>query len=138
MTKKVRIAVYIIGSVLIAIPSFFFPDADISILGIRYHRFFLFHSAIVPFVLYLLFWNVRRGLPAEIVSLFLSGFALGVGAHLLTDIVPRKAVNFLVAGTLVPGTYVDDRLWIVGHMLLGFCLVILCFRKFSRSVTVRD
>jgi VIT1/CCC1 family predicted Fe2+/Mn2+ transporter len=135
MTKRIRIVFYLVGSALIAIPFFFFPDADISILGIKYHRFFLFHSAIVPFVLYFLLAGIRRGLPAKIAALFLSGFALGVSAHLLTDVVPRKAVNFLVAGTLVPGTYADDRLWIIGNMLLGFLLVYLGYRKYSASVS---
>ena len=122
---------------MVAVPCFFFPDADIRLLGIRYHRFFLFHSAIVPLVLYLLFLRIPRGPFLRIASLFLSGFSLGIAVHLLTDVVPRKAVNFLVVGTLVPGTYVDDRLWIVVNMLLGFGLVYLTFRKYRDGERIK-
>ncbi len=122
---------------MVAVPCFFFPDADIRLLGIRYHRFFLFHSAIVPIALYLLISRIPRGPVLQIARLFLSGFSLGVAVHLLTDVVPRKAVNFLVAGTLVPGTYVDDRLWIIGNMLLGFGLVYLVFRKYRDEERIK-
>jgi hypothetical protein len=138
MAKKVSLAVFFVCSAIVAIPSFFFPDSDISLLGIKYHRFFLFHSAIIPFALYPLFLKIRRRAFVRIASIFLSGFSLGVGAHLLTDVIPRKTVNFLVVNTLIPGTYWDDRLWIVGNMVLGFILVGLSFKKYYQTKSVSD
>ena len=85
---------------------FKFPDLDIRLLGIRNHRYFLFHSALIPLIVWLALR--RRGIIAAVV---LSAFALGVGAHLVTDLFQTKSIVFPFVGTLVKGTSLDDRLW---------------------------
>ncbi len=79
------------------------PDLDIRLLGIGYHRYFLFHSAFLPILLAIYTPKALRTLAA--------GIALGLGCHLFTDLFQYKAVIFPFIGSLVKGTSLDDRLW---------------------------
>ncbi len=108
------------------------PDLDIRYLGIGRHRFFLFHSSIGLFILrklylewlksteeasdYWVFRNARR----KAAGALLGSFALGVGIHLAIDVFQPKAVIFPFIGSLVKGTLVDDRVWLMGNSLWAF------------------
>ena len=107
-----------------------FPDKDISLLGIGSHRYFLFHSAIGVFVLkklydrYLLCDRDHPDLLTRVASkvggAFLGCAAVGMGVHLLIDVFQPKTVIFPFIGSLVNGTLVDDRLWLLGNSLWCF------------------
>lgn len=144
----------IIGAAIIpAVPAgllgLSFPDFDISTVGIGHHRFFLFHSAIVPTLLRRAYRHYVTGSTTEgspgigtrMLGAALSAFAAGVGVHLLVDGVfqPGKAVLFPVFGSLVTGTLVDDRVWLIGNGL--WCLQIardlLVFAVGDQLATIR-
>ncbi len=107
-----------------------FPDKDISYLGIGAHRYFLFHSAATVFVVGKLHQHVRErfkednGLSArigrKIFGVVCGSVALGMGVHLLLDVFEPKAVMFPLIGSLVHGTLVDDRLWLLGNSMYCF------------------
>ena len=107
-----------------------FPDIDIKILGIGWHRFFLTHSVFIPFVLYLLYrmtylrYKVRSFLGGVV-----TGSAAATGIHLITDVIPRKPVRFLFFGNLWYGSYLDDRLWIIVNALLCIWIAYRGVRK---------
>ena len=114
-----------------------FPDLDIKILGIGMHRFFLFHSAFFPLVFYMTARLILKptGIPGLILSGFCAAFAAGTGIHLLTDVFQSKAVIFPFIGSLVDGTSLDDRLWLLGNALA--CLV-FSFILYRHSLKPRD
>lgn len=106
------------------------PDADIRLLGIGNHRFFLFHSALTLWAFKWLYDRycetslagedpVRR-LTRKAAGVALAGGAVGVGVHLLVDVFEPKAVIFPFFGSLVDGTLVDDRVWLLGHSVWAF------------------
>ena len=115
--------------VLGAVVLFRFPDLDIALLGIGNHRYFLFHSAILPIVVWLV---VRRRGPLALAVA--AAFALGVGAHLVTDVFQYKNVVFPWAGTLVRGMSVDDRLWEGGNAV---ACGVLCWRSWALKRAAR-
>ncbi|HUV07501.1 MAG TPA: hypothetical protein VMX75_07210 [Spirochaetia bacterium] len=89
-----------------------FPDLDIRLLGIGYHRYFLFHSAIIP-VLGLVLLR-KHDIKNHVVFLFygfLCGLSLSIGFHLLLDVFQPAAVKFPFVGSLIDGTSIDDRVW---------------------------
>lgn len=107
-----------------------FPDLDIRVLGIGAHRYFLFHSAIS---LWAFKWLYDRycetslsgqGLAArtarKAAGVALAGAAVGVGVHLLTDSFDPKAIIFPFFGSLVDGTLVDDRVWLLANSVWAF------------------
>ncbi len=104
------------------------PDLDITTLGIGWHRFFLFHSAIGLEVLkrfYQYYQRFLRGghpMLAKAAGAALSGMAAGVGVHLAVDgtLQGHRAVIFPFFGSLVDGTLVDDNLWLLGNSLWAF------------------
>lgn len=101
---------------------FAFPDWDITLLGIGLHRFFLFHSAFA--IVGLRRFLRRRWVEAwnkTTVRVLLGGFALGIGFHLLTDLFQPKSVVF-PWGSAVPGTLLDDELWLLGHAVWALWL----------------
>jgi hypothetical protein len=128
------------GSLFLAIPVMLvsavafipFPDSDIRVLGIGWHRFFLTHSAIVPILIYLLAL-VRRfhQRVRAILGALAAGSAASIGIHLLTDIIPKKAIRFPIIGNLWYGSYLDDRSWIVGNALLCAWLVYVFVKRLS-------
>src|ERR1035437_9070261 len=107
-----------------------FPDLDISLLGIGYHRFFLFHSALGLVALRYFYrqWVEKQAYPdrwasrvkRKAVGALLGSFAVGVGIHLAIDVFQPKAVIFPFIGSLVDGTLVDDNIWLIGHSLWAF------------------
>ena len=122
MTKRGLIALgLLVGATIFAILTFKFPDLDIRLLGIGKHRYFLFHSAIVPL---LALWTSQKLRHISIVSylatIFAVGFLVGVGIHLLTDVFQTAPVKFPFIGSLVDGTSVDDRLWEGGNAHICF------------------
>lgn len=108
------------------------PDADIRVLGIGKHRFFLFHSALGVVALRYLYrlWSERvenGGRPgllertvSKVAGAALGAYALGVGVHLAIDVFQPKAVIFPFFGSLVKGTLIDDNIWLLGNSLWAF------------------
>ncbi len=66
-----------------------FPDLDIKYLGIGAHRNAFFHSGTLFFVL--LF--VAKKLDIFIFTVFIAGFGIGVGSHLLWDLFDRANIR---------------------------------------------
>lgn len=107
-----------------------FPDLDIPLLGIGYHRFFLFHSALGLVALRYFYrqWVEKQAYPDQWTSrvkkklggALLGSFAVGVGVHLAIDVFQPKAVIFPFIGSLVDGTLVDDNIWLIGNSLWAF------------------
>ncbi len=100
------------------------PDLDISVLGIGYHRYFIFHSAIGLAVLRHFYrkWNDSKGtgLVKKATGAFLGCYAVGVGIHLASDFFHPKAVIFPFFGSLIDGTLIDDNIWLLGNSLWAF------------------
>lgn len=105
------------------------PDKDISLLGIGNHRYFLFHSAIGLVLLRYLYreWvdddrrqSIVTRLGQKVAGVALGSYALGVAVHLALDVVQPKSVVFPFFGSLVSGTLVDDRIWLLGNSLWAF------------------
>jgi hypothetical protein len=108
---------------------FSFPDADISLLGIGNHRFFLFHSSIGLIVLRYFYNQWVQKLDDEkfsnratkkISGMVLGSFSIGVGIHLAVDVFQPKSIVFPFFGSLVDGTLVDDNIWLMGNSLWAF------------------
>lgn len=107
-----------------------FPDLDISLLGIGYHRFFLFHSALglVGLRYFYKQWLERQAEPdrwanrvkRKLTGALLGGFATGVGVHLAIDVFQPKSVVFPFFGSLVDGTLIDDDIWLIANSLWAF------------------
>jgi hypothetical protein len=107
-----------------------FPDLDIPLLGIGYHRFFLFHSALGLVALRYFYreWVEKQAHPDQWLSrvkrklggALLGGFAVGVGVHLAIDVFQPKAVVFPFFGSLVDATLIDDNIWLIGNSLWAF------------------
>lgn len=107
------------------------PDWDISTLGIGYHRYFLFHSAIGLVVLRHFYrqWRARTleqqsgwcgKVKQKVVGTMFGTVAAGVGIHLLVDVFQPKSIVFPFFGSLVEGTLVDDNIWLLGNSLWAF------------------
>jgi uncharacterized protein YegP (UPF0339 family) len=108
-----------------------FPDLDIRFLGIGMHRFFLFHSAIVPIALTLIVKPMAKKNAARnsLLSAFCGAFFLGIGFHLFLDGFQSKAVIFPFIGSLVAGTSLDDRLWLFCNSAICIFAAFISYRK---------
>lgn len=83
-------------------------DLDITWFGIGAHRNPIFHSAIA-YLLPIAF--IRQPRPAAAAALI--GFGLGLGSHLLWDIIDYGDVRWIPGGSA-------DRLWLLANGLLCF------------------
>lgn len=112
-----------------------FPDLDISTLGIANHRYFLFHSGAVVWMLHKIY-QARLAKSAgstqlsdkvidRMLGIVAASGAYAVGIHLAFDVVQPKSVVFPFIGSPVDGTLVDDNLWFLGNALY-------CFRTGNR------
>jgi hypothetical protein len=107
-----------------------FPDLDITLLGVGYHRFFLFHSALglVGLRYFYKQWLEKQAEPdrwasrvkRKVTGALLGGFATGVGVHLAIDVFQPKSVVFPFFGSLVDGTLIDDDIWLIANSLWAF------------------
>ena len=70
-------------------------DWDILLLGMKWHRFFIFHSAIIPFFMLPLLSNQR-------LRSFLSGLFLGISTHLIWDAYSSSYMTKLI---FIPGYF---------------------------------
>jgi hypothetical protein len=129
MKKETKYLIYVISITIIGLILFFrFPDLDISILGIGLHRYFLFHSAIFPIIVFIITGFFKK--PQFILIIlksFCGAFSTAIGVHLFTDIWQNTAVYFPFIGTLVKGTSIDDRIWIIVNMIVCFVLAFLSY-----------
>lgn len=83
-----------------------FPDLDIRLLGLGWHRNPLFHSSLSFFLLRVC---VRRG--NAVLHTLVAGFGVGLASHLWWDVLDYGDVRWL------PGGFVD-RAWLGIHGLL--------------------
>lgn len=108
-----------------------FPDLDIVHLGIGSHRYVLYHSGLAVWLLRkvhqaaLAYVGSARGGLADLVVRKMVGVALGAGAfgvgvHLLVDAFDPKAVIFPFFGSLLDGTLVEDRVWLLANAVWCF------------------
>ncbi len=125
-----KCSVLLPAGLLGACQGFSLPDADISLLGIGNHRFFLFHSALSLALLRYFHkqWLARQQNPQgwwsraqrKAAGAALGCLALGVGVHLAIDVFQPKSVVFPFIGSLAEGTLIDDNLWLLGNSLWAF------------------
>ncbi len=105
-----------IGFIITSIFSFLlfwgFPDLDISLLGIGWHRNFLFHSIIIPFILYKTFFSKKETFTSYLMNGVIFGSALSIGIHLIIDVFQPKSVHFIIVSTLIRRTLIDDNIWL--------------------------
>lgn len=104
-----------------------FPDLDIATMGIANHRFFLFHSGAVVWLLKKLYdARLARTAGSEkttdrvvdrLLGVMAASGAWAVGLHLAVDVVQPKSVVFPFIGSLV-----DDDIWLMGNSLYCFHL----------------
>jgi hypothetical protein len=114
-----------------------FCDAYIPFLGMGWHRYFLFHSALSAYLgqqllrKYDSFRNkAPKGVMEKITGGFLASGSFGIGVHLLADglfglIDGQKTVVFGIPGifkinTLIRGTYLDDNIYLLGNSFWAF------------------
>lgn len=120
--------------VLTAVAGYFFPDMDIRLLGIKNHRYWLFHSALIPFVIFAIVNRVKTG---SIIGKSLYGlciaFTLGVGVHLFQDCFEKKSIVFPIVKSLILNTYLDDILWLIANTIIAFVLAVLLGLKTARK-----
>lgn len=114
------------------------PDLDIKLLGIGWHRYFLFHSSLGLWVLKEFFNTYNEftekgdcsNITGKIFGAIGAGGAAGIGLHLLKDgafgyFEGEKSVVFGFPGifkrnTIIRGTFLDDNLWLLGNSLWAF------------------
>ncbi len=114
------------------------PDKDIKILGIGAHRNFAFHSVLAAIFGRLIIRFLRRFADCMSEEGFLNeqdaaviqhcllaaqgGVSVGVAAHLAIDgtIQGSKAVLFGDWGSLVNGTLLDDKAWLLVNAFAAF------------------
>jgi hypothetical protein len=100
--QKIFLSISIVINVVGELAFFPFPDVDIKLFGVARHRFFLFHSAIIPYVFSHIAERIARADIPKIILYSLRGsFSTAVDAHLFIDIFQSKSVHFLVVSTLV-------------------------------------
>lgn len=136
MNKKIYLICIIVISITGLIVFFNFPDLDIKMVGIGWHRFFLFHSAIIPYVLFLIAVKIAQSDLLKVILYSLCGsFCIAVGAHLFTDIFQSADIYFPVIGSLVKGISLDDRLWILVNLIVCFILGFILYKRLLRIIT---
>ena len=124
--------------VVAAIPALYIgsalPDWDITLFSIGAHRNPLFHSALPYFFagylsrqLGLISCLHRVGAIALIAPVQI-GFALGLGSHLLLDILQYGDVRWIPGGTL-------DRLWLALHT--GILLLVVWYPQHVSATYAR-
>jgi len=128
--NAVKIGVLVPGSIIGFNTGLGFPDKDISLLGIGSHRYWLFHSAFAVWMLERLYKaylakqsddpSILDRATQKILGVLGGGAAWGVGVHLAIDVFQPKSIVFPFFGSLVNGTLVDDRIWLLGNSLWCF------------------
>ena len=107
-----------------------FPDLDITTLGIRNHRFFLFHSAFAVWAMKKLYdtmlarqsgkHTVADKFVNKVLGVLGGSAAWGIGVHLIIDVFQPKSIVFPFVGSLVNGTLIDDNIWLLGNSIWCF------------------
>jgi hypothetical protein len=132
MKKNLYLIITVAVSLAGVVIFFRFPDLDIPIVGIGMHRFFLFHSAIIPLVFFFVVIIFRAELLKVILYSVCGSFCAAVGIHLFTDLFQPTAIKFPLIGSLVDGTSLDDRLWELGNLLLCLLLAFVLYKQVAR------
>lgn len=122
-----------------AFPMYWFPDFDIRLMGIRAHRNFLFHSAALTLVLFLLVRkrNLQRVLW-KLAAALVMGVGIGIGVHLFADVFQSAHVLFPFVGSLVDGTSLDDRLWVGVNSLASFSMSFALYRRIRPGLREKE
>ncbi len=125
-----KLCLAVVGAAIGVGLSLGFPDLDIRFLGIGAHRYFLFHSAALAALLYILTRRPDRGgLGRSVIDGIVFGCGIGLGSHLVVDVFGSKSVVFPFIGTLCKGTSLDDRLWIGVNAMASFVVSVLTYRR---------
>ncbi len=125
---------FVISAAIIAIPLQKFPDLDIAVLGIGLHRNFLFHSTLISFLAYKIFLSKRETILSFIKNGIIFGLSITIGLHLLFDVFQNKSVHFIIVSTLIKGTSIDDRLWLLINSILSFYISIKTYRAKNENI----
>ena len=138
LSNSFKILLLIIFSIIGFVLSINFPDLDISIFGIGLHRFFLFHSSLIPLFLLIISKIIFKldDTIEMIVIGFLGSFSFGIGVHLFTDVFQTKAIMFPFIGSLIDGTSVDDRIWLIVNILVCLLISGLLYKKAFRLLGI--
>jgi hypothetical protein len=115
-----------------------FPDLDIRLLGIGAHRNFLFHSTAIVLILHATAQRLRNhgGLRVLLIAVVV-GCGVGVGVHLFADVFQSHPVRFPFIGSLIRGTSIDDRLWLLFNSIAGFAVAFTSGIRLRRELTAR-
>ncbi|QUW04697.1 hypothetical protein J8C06_13075 [Chloracidobacterium validum] len=100
------------------------PDWDILWLGMPWHRWFLTHSALVPFVVIGLTFEHRLWRAAGY------GLAIGIASHLAWDAITqgsRTPIVFLPDGLALRGE--AARLWLLINAAIAFGIAVITARQ---------
>jgi len=114
--------IFIVSSIFSFIILWGFPDLDISLFGIRWHRNFIFHSIIIPFILYKLLLSKKEKILSFLSNGIIFGAAISIGVHLIIDVFQPKNVHFIIVSTLVRKTLIDDNIWLGLNGILGLLI----------------
>jgi len=136
--KKINIMniIFIVTSILAFLVLWGFPDLDITLFGIKWHRNFIFHSIIIPFMLYKLLVSKKETIASFITNGIIFGAGLSIGLHLIIDVFQPKSVHFIIVSTLVRGTMIDDNIWLGLNGIFG--LVIAKKANDARIENIKD
>jgi len=127
---------FIISSIISFLILWGFPDLDIALFGIKWHRNFIFHSIIIPYFLYKLLISKKENIISFIFNGVIFGAALSIGVHLIIDVFQPKSVHFIIVSTLVRGTMIDDNLWLGLNGISG--LIIARKTNDARNENIKD
>ncbi len=151
----IELGIIVPASLISLYHGFLVPDLDIPLLGIGWHRHFLFHSALAAYAsrkfyeYYITFVAEKANTTAKkVLGAVLAAGAVGIGVHLLADgsfglLDGEKSVVFGLPGitkinTAVTGTFVDDNLWLLGNSLWAFKiatdLIVMAFGQTEKDV----
>ena len=141
MSKNKPLLIIFIGliSIIGFILSLNFPDLDIRIFGIGMHRFFLFHSAIIPLLLFILaklIFKLKDYLEVMIIA-FCGSFSLGIGIHLFFDVFQSKAIMFPFIGSLIDDTSLDDRIWLIVNILICLLFSFILYKRIVKLIGLK-
>lgn len=106
LANRSTIHIYILATAVVYLGSWL-PDIDILVLGIGGHRNVLFHSGLALLLIVML--GRRTEFSQEPLNIALSTFfALGLGSHLLLDVIQYGNV------VGIPGSFLD-LVWLAGN-----------------------
>jgi hypothetical protein len=108
------------------------PDWDILILGMPWHRYFIFHSLILPLIL---FWQFT--LKKSSIS-FVTGLFLGISSHLVWDALSCSMITpvvFYSKAFEITGYWAKS--WLILNGIFLFFIALLFVKKHEAFIEKR-